>query len=689
MASALAAWAQPFYVATTGSDSNPGTITQPFLTLAHAQSAAETAGINQTIYIRGGSYYNITIELQGPVAGVGHDDTGLSLIGYPGDPPACLYGGQPLTNWNLSSNGMWQATLPSWPPPGMNMSVNTETAWDVRMLLVDGQMATRAQYPGVNQYLGYTNTAAWAIAFGQNNCSNINYNPGDVPSTMVATNAEVRINWSYGSSTFGVYSINTATRAIYMTRPFPNPYVIQFIPDITNYTIFNTVEGMLQPGQFYFDRLDGIVFYLPIGGKNPNTSTIIVPTTDRMFYVYGYGALIPVGVGPINVTYSNLTIQVETAPNTQYEGDWGYLWNPYSLIHLGDNVGGSGLSILNCKIGWCVGNAIGGDYCFITNCTIISNEVGQCGNYGICTRMAPGDLASNNFVHDCGWMNPQAPGLRINTNSIIIQNTFSNCASAGISDHDVDNCQFLLNHWTNCMQTNEDMGAYYQYFGAATTLPHPHGNIIRSNLFDSCGIGPNVFSPNGPPGTDARNFYRPAIYLDEYSSNTVVDHNITLNCPTPFFQNLSRLNVLSNHLSIVTASIVAGYDPTRIYQDPTSDGIGTQQSVLTGVVLQSSGTGLVIDNSSQYSANSGTNIAYSPAGSITGLPTIFGQFNPLFTSTTTPLAVSPASPVLASNIQVMTFIIETNYNGVGQPFVQGPVAVINAATVQDANVAKP
>ena len=45
--------------------------------------------------------------------------------------------------------------------------------------------------------------------------------------------------------------------------------------------------------------------------------------------------------------------------------------------------------------------------------------------------------------------------------------------------------------------------------------------------------------------------------------------------------------------------------------------------------------------------------------------------------------------MLASNIQVMTFIIETIYNGVGQPFVQGPVAVINAATVQDANVAKP
>ena len=78
-----------FYVATNGSDANPGTLAAPFLTLAKAQSAEEAAGtrVPRNIFIRGGEYFNVTMLLQGPSAGRGQDDSGCSWIGYPGDPP--------------------------------------------------------------------------------------------------------------------------------------------------------------------------------------------------------------------------------------------------------------------------------------------------------------------------------------------------------------------------------------------------------------------------------------------------------------------------------------------------------------------------------------------------------------------------------------------------------------------------
>src|SRR5580693_2809382 len=80
-------FAVDFYVATNGNDSNPGTLASPFLTLTKAQAAENAAGTGSSrrIYIRGGNYYNVTMRLQGPQAGVGHDDSGTSCIGYRGE----------------------------------------------------------------------------------------------------------------------------------------------------------------------------------------------------------------------------------------------------------------------------------------------------------------------------------------------------------------------------------------------------------------------------------------------------------------------------------------------------------------------------------------------------------------------------------------------------------------------------
>ena len=64
------------YVATTGTDSNPGTKTAPFATLA---MAAKVSNANDTIVVRGGIYRG--------QANVSLDDSGLKVIAYPGETP--------------------------------------------------------------------------------------------------------------------------------------------------------------------------------------------------------------------------------------------------------------------------------------------------------------------------------------------------------------------------------------------------------------------------------------------------------------------------------------------------------------------------------------------------------------------------------------------------------------------------
>ena len=90
--------------------------------------------------------------------------------------------------------------------------------------------------------------------------------------------------------------------------------------------------------------------------------------------------------------------------------------------------------------------------------------------------MAGPVVVSNNYIHDCGLITWQAPGVRVNTNALVTQNNLFNFHTSAIADHDVDNCVFSLNSISNCMFTEEDMGAYYQYFGSYTTLAHPMAN---------------------------------------------------------------------------------------------------------------------------------------------------------------------------------------------------------------------
>ena len=56
------ALATEYYVATTGSDSNPGTLAAPFATL---QKGADTAVAGDTVWIRGGTYKITTPKTSG------------------------------------------------------------------------------------------------------------------------------------------------------------------------------------------------------------------------------------------------------------------------------------------------------------------------------------------------------------------------------------------------------------------------------------------------------------------------------------------------------------------------------------------------------------------------------------------------------------------------------------------------
>jgi len=558
VAGTLAIQQLDFYVSSSGSDSNPGTLDQPFLTLGAAVRAEEAAGTNahRNVFFRGGEYFNVCQFLQGPGT-PGKDDSDVAFTSYPGE-SAVLYGGQPLTGWSSLGNGMWMAALPSY--PGMDSNVNQLHDWEVRMLLVDGVMAGRAQFPTDGSSLTYLNTGGF---------NSLNFKPGDLPGTMVATNMEVMVDFSWDAETVGVSNVDAASQTVsFSGEGVRNDRGLDFT-GVQTYRIYNTAEGMSRPGQFYFDRGGHKVIYWPLDGKDPNTSEIIVPTTDCMFYIFGYP-----GASPWNITFSNLTLKVN-AVDIENEGDYGELWDYESLIHA---FYCTNLTLANLTMGWCGGNALGMDYGFCTNALLVNSEIGFCGGYGAALRAAP-CVISNNYIHDTGLISWQSPAVRVSRQGMVIQNNIFNSKMTAIGDHDMDLCVIALNYISNAMTVLRDMGAVYTYFGDGA-IPYLDGNVIASNVIQ------NVNPPPAGDGSDPRDYFQPAVYFDEETSNSVVQGNVFLNCNIPFFCNTSTSNAVTGNVAVNT-----GCAYLRIYASPDS----TPPNVMQGNVFVSN-TNIVTDN---------------------------------------------------------------------------------------------
>ena len=101
VAAGRSAWATDYYVATTGSDSNPGTMASPFATL---QKGANVAVAGDTVYIRAGTYPITTPASAG--AGIQFTKSGTSdtnrirYWAYPGEVPVFDF-----TNMVISTTG--------------------------------------------------------------------------------------------------------------------------------------------------------------------------------------------------------------------------------------------------------------------------------------------------------------------------------------------------------------------------------------------------------------------------------------------------------------------------------------------------------------------------------------------------------------------------------------------------------
>lgn len=265
-ASAAASTSADFYVATNGNDSWPGTLAQPFATVDRARRAVQTlkAHVSNrpiTVLIRGGNYF-----LPSTIA-FGSQDSGFSgtnrviYANYPGETPV-ISAGRLLKNWTQNSDGSWKTTVPS----------GTYFA----QLWVNGTRRTRTRttpisYLYINQ--PYSSTGSKTSSDG------FYYYQSTIPSAVPATMANLHdveiVNFEYWDvPRLRIKSVDTTRKLIMTTVTLGQSGFHGFVPG-HRFLLENVKEALKKPGQWYLDRSNSTLTYMPQSGETVSNTTVI------------------------------------------------------------------------------------------------------------------------------------------------------------------------------------------------------------------------------------------------------------------------------------------------------------------------------------------------------------------------------------------------------------------------------
>lgn len=507
-----------YYVATDGSDSNPGTLEQPFATLEAARDAIRKAGVpdgGATVYIRGGVYYRTkTFALTSADSG----REGAPVVYRPyGDEKVVIHGGYDLKLSDFTAvDGEMKSLLPSnaqskvmvadlkalgvgtiaeYPEISANGGLNSP------IISMDGQVMNLSRYPNTRDITkwptmfcapkkaGYEGTNLGNAQTDSSHAFTVQYD--DVTAERVQ-------NWTYGldhiaAEGFWRYDWWASTR--YVTIDKAKKRITAREDRDTQYGVYENVKRVFcfknvyqeldEAGEYYIDFENQKLYVYPYEGATEETS----------FKMSNLNANL---INMSNV--SNVTIQgMELTSGKQ------------KAISCSD---GKNITVDGCYINGFQSNAMnitGSDN------NIINNDMEFFGTGAI--TFSGGDKATitpgnnrieNNKINDFALLKTiYSAGVSVDgVGNYISHNDIYNTEHYAVYFAGVDNI-IEYNTIHDACTNAADMGAIYtgRHFD-------DHGTIIRYNHFSNIG---NPLS---------RQFFPCAIFTDDGSSDMDVYGNV-------------------------------------------------------------------------------------------------------------------------------------------------------------------
>jgi parallel beta-helix repeat protein len=340
---------------------------------------------------------------------------------------------------------------------------------------------------------------------------------GEIRRFPRSPNPEIHIFPGEGwvNSILNVVQIDPEARTVFLEK---NSSASEDLRPGNRYYVANVLEELDQPGEWYLDRQQGWLYYWPSSRGFPN-QTVVAPVLDRLITINGDPAR--------NRWASNITIRGLEFRDTSYSGSISVYMPADAAVWISGGrdcvvegnrfvtVGGYGVRLDNRSRG----------------CEIVGNEIAWNGEGGVilvgesAATQPIDNLIAGNWIHHGGQVYKHVAGVYCTTASgtRVANNQIDHMPRYGISFKSYDRNAYSHDNtaeYNDILFTNLETSDS----GAIETLGRDQqdsGNVIRGNrIMDVVGM------KDMPDGRMVSPFMTWGIYLDDYSSGTIVRGNI-------------------------------------------------------------------------------------------------------------------------------------------------------------------
>ena len=372
----------------SGNDSNAGTISSPFRTLAQAKTSVNAAkgGINGDIgiYLRGGTY-----ALTSPFV-LGTADSGVNghkivYKAYPGETPV-LSGGEQITGWSVDKtvggNTVYKANA-----HGLTFG----------QLYVNDHPATVARFPNA----GTENLVSdWDLTTGSPKVQS-----SEVPAfaNPAGNPARIRLQARWMDIALPIQSmstsgtITTVTPTATASQPAKNMAPGTQGPG-NPYHFENAYAFLDAPGEWYLDKAADTVYYVAAAGQSMSSVTVVAPKLEELVKFQG-----TLGNPVHDIEFNGITFEHTTwlAPLTD-----GYMWGSWSSFPSYTDAAG------NKQPGWVTAVSHRPLSAILIekaqHVSIVKSTVRDTGGTGIFLRESQSNSVIGNAIYDVGYHGVQA-----------------------------------------------------------------------------------------------------------------------------------------------------------------------------------------------------------------------------------------------------------------------------------------
>ena len=516
------------YVSPAGDDAAAGTMEAPLATLAGAKERAKTLSGPVTVYFRGGDY-----TLTETAAFTAADKADVTYKAY-GDERVVFTAGTPYT-------GFEETTV-----NGVRAFRKNVGAADFNVLFGADRALTRPRLPETGYFTVRSVSDADVDDLKENKIfyayRGMYVNQGDVPAFRNRTDVLIRILHYWKDEMLTIRSYDAGTGHLTFSRP-----TSMEVRENDRYFFENVFEALDAPGEWYLDKAQGVLWYIPFAGETAADLTLWGSDLETMITVNGadgiaFERIVFRGNGfriPRGNTERDLSSQAayDATPCVSFENAENVSLTNCEFRDIAACAVYMGTAVRDARVENCRFENIGAQAVFIRgknvpaddaeiteNITVKNNLIAGYGReffnaVGVLVIHAGAVEVSHNEIHDgyytaisCGWV--WGYGYNVTNRCRIADNLIYNIGQGWLSD----------------------MGGIYM-------LGVQPGTVLSGNVIHNVAADPGQGGYGGW-----------GIYLDEGSSQMTVEKNLVYACGSDSYHlHYGADNVIRNNIFALSA----------------------------------------------------------------------------------------------------------------------------------------